>query len=91
MEKINIDFKAVRFDEGKEDLEKKGYRIISLEEKARARIEAGKISRRLSWLLMIVCLFFVYLSVSFSDQPSHFKLSFLGNILIDKKILVLLE
>ncbi len=51
--------------------------------------EAGKLARRLSWLIVIVVVFFSYLSISFPSQPQQFKIGLLGELTIPKGTLML--
>lgn len=51
--------------------------------------EAGRLARRLSWLIVIVLVFFSYLSTSFPSQPQEFKIGLLGNLKIPKATLML--
>lgn len=52
-------------------------------------IEAGKINRRLTWIVFILGAFFTYLALTFDSQPTRFTLGFGGQLGIDKLHLVI--
>ncbi len=63
----------------------------SLEKLHANLMESGKISRHLTWIIFICGIFFVYLTISYPQQPYYFKVSFLGQLQIKKTHLILIS
>ena len=52
-------------------------------------LESGKINRRLTWTIFVVGAFFVYLAVTYANQPKSFTISLAGQLQIQKRHLIL--